>query len=235
MRPARPVVTVLVVRDGPQGPEVLVRQRAESSAERSRLVLPGGAPEEEDADACDWFGPSPKQWARRLDVSHVRVARQYVMAAVRTLFEETGLLLAGTGEDDVVPDPHTPLWSAGRSSLETGAEGLPSQLARRGLGVRTDLLHPVTRWVSPAEDDRRVDAWIFAVSVPPGQQPVGRDGAACRDAENCPGALQWMPAVTLDEDAGLQCSSMVRAAVDCVVRSSCAAGFLLGLSARADS
>lgn len=194
VRPARRAAAVAVVRDGPEGPELLLRHRP-GQTPLGVVGLPGGSLSEEDADACTWYGPSPRDWARRLGMSDLRGARQHVVAAVRELFEETGLLLAGAREGDVVLDPATPLWEEARTSLESEGFGLPSQLQRRGLGLRTDLLRPVGRWISPDFRHRRFDAVVFAAAVPPGQQATVRPTAG--RSEEAAGLLSWVPAASL--------------------------------------
>jgi 8-oxo-dGTP pyrophosphatase MutT (NUDIX family) len=194
VRPARHAAAVLVVRDGPEGPELLLRHRP-GQTPLGVVGLPGGSLTEEDADACTWYGPSARHWARRLGMADLRRARQHVVCAVRELFEETGLLLAGAREGEIVLDPATPLWEEARTSLEAEGFGLPAQLKRRGLGLRTDLLRPVGRWISPDFRHRRFDAIVFAAAVPPGQQPTVRPALAHQ--EHAAGLLGWVPAARL--------------------------------------
>ncbi|GEM_PF-241043 len=194
VRPARRAAAVAVVRDGDEGPELLLRHRP-GQTPLGVVGLPGGSLTDQDADACTWYGPTPREWARRLGMTGLRRARQHVVAAVRELFEETGLLLAGEREGDVVPDPATPLWEEARTSLEAEGFGLPGQLQRRGLGLRADLLRPVGRWISPDFRHRRFDTVVFAAAVPPGQHATVRPSSG-RD-EATAGLLGWVPAARL--------------------------------------
>ena len=43
-------------------------------------------------------------------------------------------------------------------------------LARRGLVLRSDLLKPWARWITPELESRRYDTRFFAAALPPGQQ-----------------------------------------------------------------
>lgn len=196
VRPARRASAVAVVRDGPDGPELLLRHRP-GQTPLGVVGLPGGSLTEEDAEACTWYGPTARQWAHRLSLADLRSTRQHLAAAVRELFEETGLLLAGAREGDLVLDPATPLWEEARTSLETEGYGLPAQLQRRGLGLRTDLLRPVGRWISPDFRHRRFDAIVFAAAVPPGQQPTVRP--AQPGGGGTAGLLAWVPAGRLEQ------------------------------------
>ena len=42
-------------------------------------------------------------------------------------------------------------------------------LGRRGLMLRTDLLTPWARWITPEASPRRFDTWFFAAALPTGQ------------------------------------------------------------------
>lgn len=175
VRPARPASSVVLVRDGDDGPEVFLRHRA-GRTPLGRVGLPGGALTEPDADPCPWYGPEPSAWARTLGTTDRRRARQHVVAAIRELNDEAGVLLAGRSDTDVVSEARVETWGGDRSSLEDGPESLPHLLAARGLGLRTDLLRPVVRWHSAPHVHRRFDTAVFATTVPPLQcvpTPVG--------------------------------------------------------------
>ncbi|MDO4238954.1 NUDIX hydrolase [Micrococcus sp.] len=173
VRPARPASAVVLVRDGADGVEVLLRHRA-GRTPLGRVGFPGGSLVESDAHPCPWFGPSPGEWAHALGLADRRRVRQHVVAAVRELFEESGVLLAGASDMEVVQDARGETWGARRSSLEHGDAGLPQLLDDRGLGLRTDLLRALGRWQSAPHSPRRFDTVVFAAALPPQQEPVPR-------------------------------------------------------------
>ena len=75
------------------------------------------------------------------------------VAAVRELFEEAGVLLAdvaghGDGADGRPVDPGPSLGLA-RSALVGGETSLRAIAAELDLRLRTDLLVPLSRWVTP--------------------------------------------------------------------------------------
>ena len=177
VRPARPASSVVLVRDGGDGPEVFLRHRP-GRTPLGRVGLPGGALAESDADACPWFGPDPARWARALGTADRRRARQQVVAAIRELHVEAGVLLAGRTDAEVVLDARGETWGGGRSSLEEGGESLPRLVAGRGLGLRTDLLRPVARWHSAPHAHRRFDTAVFAAAMPPLQRTAARPEAS---------------------------------------------------------
>jgi 8-oxo-dGTP pyrophosphatase MutT (NUDIX family) len=83
-----------VVRDGADGPEVLMGIRG--SGHRfmpNRLVFPGGAVDPADRTAVAAAEPRPEMLAMMERLPHRRLARAIAMAAARELEEETGLSL----------------------------------------------------------------------------------------------------------------------------------------------
>jgi hypothetical protein len=94
-------------------------------------------------------------------------ARALVCAAVRETFEESGVLLAGPSQDELAGD--STVLAADRHALLTGSASLAEVLGRRGLILRTDLLTPWARWITPEVSPRRFDTWFFAAALPPGQ------------------------------------------------------------------
>ncbi|HEY4994302.1 MAG TPA: NUDIX domain-containing protein, partial [Nakamurella sp.] len=94
--PLRRAATVMLLRDTAAGLEVFVLRRVTGMAFAAGMtVFPGGAVDTaDDAAPLAWVGPDAIWWAERLGVS-ARDAASLVVAAVRELFEETGVLLAG--------------------------------------------------------------------------------------------------------------------------------------------
>lgn len=93
--PVRPAATVMLLREGPSGLEVFMQRRVASMEFAPRRhVFPGGGVDAGDAAAdIPWVGPSAEEWAQVLAVP-VDEARALVVAAIRELFEECGVLLA---------------------------------------------------------------------------------------------------------------------------------------------
>ena len=168
-RAARRASSVAVVRDGLHGVETLLRHRS-GPTPLGALAFPGGSLEDFDEEECTWYGPTPAQWSRVLGVSDHRLARRHIMGAVRELFEETGILLAGRDRFSVAEDPGGGEWMEIRQGLDRQELTLASVLRRRGYGVRTDLLRAVGQWHSPGFAHRRFITHYFAVAAPQGQQ-----------------------------------------------------------------
>lgn len=133
------------------------------------MVFPGGGVDPRDADpSLPWAGPSPAQWGRTL-VADEATARELVAAAVREVFEECGVLLAGPSDDSVVGDVSGPQWQTERRALLSREVSLAQMLIRRGLVLRSDLLRARAHWITPVFEPKRYDTRIFAALMPTGQ------------------------------------------------------------------
>ena len=170
-RSPRPASSVALVRDSADGTETWLAYRPGDSP-LGVVAFPGGSVENADEDTFDWFGPSVGQWAELLGTPDYSLARVHVVAAIRELFEETGVLLAGSDESTVVEGTGTADWIRAREALSVQEIGFAELLAKRGLGLRTDLLRPLVHWVSPDFAHRRFDTRYFAATLPVGQTPT---------------------------------------------------------------
>ena len=173
----------------------LLRRTAELEFAPGAYVFPGGSVDASDADpGLGWAGPDPAAFAALLDVPPDR-ARALVCAAVRETFEESGVLLAGASHDDLVRD--SAALAADRHALLAGTASLAEVLGRRGLVLRTDLLTPWARWITPEASPRRFDTWFFVAALPPGQAATAAPEGHADPGESESGA--WLrPASALE-------------------------------------
>lgn len=167
---ARAAATVLLLRDGAAGPEVYLLRRAIGMAFAGGMyAYPGGGVDPRDSAAdIGWAGPSAAEWARRLGGGEEE-ARSLVCAACRETFEESGVLLAGPDASTVVSDVSGQVWESRRRCLESRELGFGPLLEQTGLVLRTDLLRPWARWITPEPEPRRYDARFFVAALPQGQ------------------------------------------------------------------
>ncbi len=159
--PIRPAATVMLVRDGSAGPEVyMLRRVAEMAFAGGMTAFPGGGVDARDAALIGWSGPDPSWWAARFRTD-VDLAHRVVSAAVRELFEETGVLLAD------LPAGSPGSSAAGLEAFRLRIAGHQAGLdALVGTGIlRADLLRPWARWVTPPGQPRRYDTF-FLLAVP---------------------------------------------------------------------
>ncbi|MFI0792668.1 NUDIX hydrolase [Micromonospora rubida] len=178
--PARPRVsaTVLLLRPAGADFEVYVIRRVAAMVFGGVYAFPGGGVDPSDSQAhLDWAGPEPAAWAGRLGVEP-DAAQAVVCAAAREVFEESGVLLAGPDAATVVGDVSGDDWEAARQDLEARRRGFADLLAGRGLTLRSDLLLPWSRWITPEFEPRRFDTYFFVALLPQGQRTRDVSGEA---------------------------------------------------------
>jgi 8-oxo-dGTP pyrophosphatase MutT (NUDIX family) len=183
----RDAATVMLLRQGSgngdtaESMEVYMLRRVASMAFAPGVsVFPGGSVDPRDADEeVAWAGPDAADWGQAL-AAPPELARALVCAAVRETFEESGVLLAGETAGQVVADTTSDDWERDRQALLDRSLSLAELLARRRLVLRSDLLRPWSRWITPAVEPRRFDARFFAAAMPAGQRTrdVGGEAAA---------------------------------------------------------
>jgi 8-oxo-dGTP pyrophosphatase MutT (NUDIX family) len=169
--PRRAATVVLLRPSTVVGFEVYMQRRPATMAFAPNMyVFPGGTVDTRDGEAnVEWVGPGPQWWATRMGLSTAE-ARAVVCAAVRELFEESGVLLAGAPESTVASDVSGGDWEAARLALLAREVSLGELLAERGLAVRSDLLAPWGRWLTPEFEQRRYDTFFFLAHLPTDQR-----------------------------------------------------------------
>lgn len=183
--PVRPRVasTVVLLRPADRrvgaGFEVYALRRASTMAFAAGMfAFPGGVVDPRDHTvAPGWAGPAPEWWAARLNLAEP-VARAVVCAAVREVFEESGVLLAGPDAGTVVGDVSGAEWEAARVALIERTVGFAELLSSRGLVLRGDLLVPWARWITPRFESRRYDTHFFLARLPTAQRTRDVGGEA---------------------------------------------------------
>lgn len=185
--PARPAASILVVRDGPKGLQVLMMERPGSSRfAPGAVVFPGGG-----VESSDWR-PGWKRWSRGA-LAMSREALAFRVAAVRELFEEAGLLiLAPKGRRGMVSNAQLKkLERRYRGGLISGGQGFDRMIRREGLEPLPRRLVLFSHWITPEPVYKRYDTEFFIVEAPRDQE-ISRRGGEAAD-------LRWIsPAETLD-------------------------------------
>lgn len=159
-----PASTVILLRDGERGLEVLLVQRHKATAFMGgAYVFPGGkldpldaseavhahARSVDDATLLATLGPT-----ETLDVT---AARALFVAAARETFEEAGILLGAAPKNAAEI-------AAQRVRLNAGA-GFADVLGALEAHVDLGRLVPLSRWVTPAVERKRFDARFFLCAV----------------------------------------------------------------------
>jgi 8-oxo-dGTP pyrophosphatase MutT (NUDIX family) len=175
--PAAPAATVVVVRDvagGEGGVEIFMVRRPERAAFMAgAYVFPGGRVDPDDAteDVNRWCDGADEAAARLPDLRPAD-AIAYFIAAVRELFEESGLLLARDDAGEIVRLEHDAeaRLDRARAALLARERGLREIASDEGLRLALDLLTPFAHWVTPEAERRRFDARFFVAQAPAGQR-----------------------------------------------------------------
>ena len=160
----RPAATILLLRDGDAGLEVLMTRRSDTASfAPGAYVFPGGA-----LDAADG-----SEQARRL--SQVRPAqgdeqRAFSVAAIREAFEELGVLLAYRPDGGTAS--HVDIERLDRSQ---NADFL-AQLEKDGYRMAVDRVWWLCHWITDRDLPKRFDARFFVAPMPPGQHPSADEG-----------------------------------------------------------
>jgi len=180
---ALPAATLLLLRDGSAGLEVLMTMRhASAGFAGGAMVFPGGKVDAEDS------GPG----LRRAAGEAANIAGPpFRIAAIRETYEETGILLArGKPGGELLTD-------AQLASLRARHSGdFAAFAAAAGIELATDLLTPFAHWITPADQPKRFDTQFFLAPAP-ADQVARHDG---REAVE----TRWVaPAAAIaDADAG---------------------------------
>jgi 8-oxo-dGTP pyrophosphatase MutT (NUDIX family) len=182
--------TILILRDTPQGMEVLmVMRHHEVDFLSSALVFPGGKLAEGDED--------PRVRARCSGLENLPFEQVALrVGALREAFEESGILLARERGA-------TALLGAARATrlaerygqqLGSGAIGIADLLEAEDLVLACEDLVPFARWITPTFVARRFDTYFYLAPAPAEQIAV-HDGKEMVEA-------QWIrPADALADQA----------------------------------
>ena len=149
--PPRRAVSVMLTR----GDEVLlVRRSPRLKAFANLWAFPGGTLSPADRDTPVTGAGDTEEAAR-------------IAAAVREVFEETGVFL-GAGGRELPPAA----WDAMRRGLLSGETGLPAILERSGAEIAASRFAPVEDLVTPESAPFRFDTRFYRLPLPEGTEPA---------------------------------------------------------------
>ena len=154
--PLRPAATVLLLRDGASGVEVLMTRRsATASFAPGAYVFPGGG-----IDAADALAHG--QSTRRTSQSDLHLTQ--AIAAIRESFEELGILLARKADGSHAND-------ADIANLDR-QQPFAAQCQAMGLRLAADEVYVLAHWITDRDLPRRFDVPFLVARMPEGQQAV---------------------------------------------------------------
>ena len=173
-----PAATLVLLRDGEGGLEVLLlRRAAHAGFVPGAYVFPGGRVDRSDSDKlllARLDGLDAEEAARRLGLSYSDPpAVAYYVAALREAFEETGILVA---QDETGAAPPTaredPTVDALRDHLMGHQTRFHEVLDRLGCRLDGAAVEYMAHWITPEAEPRRFDTRFFAARVRGGAHPV---------------------------------------------------------------
>lgn len=170
-RPPRAAATIVVVRDGPRGIEVLLSRRAERGDHNSGAwVFPGGIvdPGDRRSHGC-CAGVDDAAASARLGLPANGL--DYYVAAVRECFEESGLLFATDRGGELVrlDDALGARLGAWRGPLHRNERTLGEMCREFGLTLALDRLAYLSHWLTPLGRPKRFDTRFFIAAAPSAQ------------------------------------------------------------------
>lgn len=151
----RDAAAMVLLRD-PEDPKVFWVKRARTLSFMARYhAFPGGQREAADAEiAIENVPPSPDEMTAVMRV-----------AAIREIFEETGVLIA-RGVERLSTERRLAL----RQELAADRISFKELLAAENLKLDAGLLTEIPRWVTPPALPRRYDTRFYAAWLPAGQE-----------------------------------------------------------------
>ena len=152
----------------------MVRRHVRSEFAADVFVFPGGKVDAADAD------PRVERYVRDQSGPEVAVGgdRQtwlaLKIAAIRELFEETGVLLAGREAQGLIrlDGSERTAFAQHRLRVQTGELSMLDLARLERLRFAADRLHPFSRWITPEILPRRYDTRFFVAYAPPDQDPM---------------------------------------------------------------
>jgi 8-oxo-dGTP pyrophosphatase MutT (NUDIX family) len=182
----RPAATVMTLREGPNGYEILMlRRNLNSDFVGGAFVFPGGGVDPEDAGAAAQrlaVGITDEQASTRLGLESGGLA--YYVACLRELFEEAGLLVAcdSQGRSVTLDDPETLMrLSQHRRAVNDRQLGFVEMMEREDLFLDLRELEYMAHWVTPIGPPRRFDTRFFVALAPVGQVATHDEGETVAD------------------------------------------------------
>ncbi len=177
----RPSSTVVLVRPGTGAPEVFMVKRHARASFGSKFAFPGGVLEDSDATVHELCQGISREQANKL-LGLESGGLEYYSAAIRELFEESGVLLASHRLSAA-------RLASARAALNAGTLDWHRFALENELTLQCDRLHYFSFWITPPGAPKRYSARFFLAKVPQAQA-ASHDGGEL--TESC-----WMTAADI--------------------------------------
>jgi 8-oxo-dGTP pyrophosphatase MutT (NUDIX family) len=180
MEVPRPAATLVLVREVPSGPEVLLVQRISTAAfGPGAWVFPGGAVDREDLELGVFYPELVERLAVQMSLEPF-IAGGYLGAALRETLEETGILVG--------------LDSYTATDRDVGLSALLRTLHSASTPPLLEDIIYLSRWITPSGLSRRYDTRFFVA-------PVGNRCEAILSLNELTASLWVRPAEALERQA----------------------------------
>lgn len=157
----RPSSTVVLITDADELPLVYLVKRHASSSFGSAYAFPGGVVDDTDGNAaahCSGISAEHAGYLLKLRDG----ALDYYVAAIRELFEETGVLLADRNASSLE-------LALARIALNDQSLHWDTFVRLHDVKLRCDQLHYFAHWVTPVVRSKRYTTRFFVAELPSGQ------------------------------------------------------------------
>lgn len=165
---ARPSSSVVLVRDGADAPELFLVRRHMNSAFGDAFVFPGGVVDATDSGvrgSCAGLDSAQANRLLRVDTGGI----DYYIAAIRELFEETGVLLA---EHRLAADALHRF----RDQLNSHEADWIRFIEKNNVHLSCGELHYFSHWITPEGMSKRYTTRFFIARCPKDQCATQVDG-----------------------------------------------------------
>jgi 8-oxo-dGTP pyrophosphatase MutT (NUDIX family) len=166
--------TLVLLRDGPSGAELLlIKRHGKSKFAAGDHVFPGGKVETHDnpADAATWCtNLDVDAAATRLGLPPAETVA-HLVGVIRETFEEVGILLA-YDEHGRPSDVTAPGFVDHRARCQHSNAAFWDMVVSENLTLATERIVYFAHWITPEEQPLRFDTRFFAAETLPGQAAV---------------------------------------------------------------
>jgi 8-oxo-dGTP pyrophosphatase MutT (NUDIX family) len=170
---ALPSATVVLLRERENSLELLMVKRRAGDAFGDSYAFPGGVVDHDESDAHGRIDGKTADDANT-ELHLPEDGLDYYSAAIRELFEETGILLARDKNDEWASD--SPELQALRIEVDRGRLPWSEFLETQGLRLACDVLHYFAHWETPLGKHKRWSTRFFLAQMPT-EQDASHDGS----------------------------------------------------------
>lgn len=183
--PARPSASVVMLRDSSQGPEWLMVKRRAGDVFGESYAFPGGVLDADESASHEYSDGRTAAEANLLLSTPDGLS--YYSAAIRELFEETGILLVCSRNSE--PLACIDKLQESRQQVDSGKLAWSSFLEEHDLKMACHLLHYFAHWETPLDLPKRWSTRFFLARMP-AEQRASHDGNELTD-------MRWMSAAQI--------------------------------------